>query len=87
MGMRKFYLLIRRLLYYLGKNKSEQDLVNHLNGKKFSDLDEALKKFVTMLNGDTEPDPGCMIYAERPEKHPPSSDELREDFPKKKTCF
>ena len=67
------------------KNQSEQDLANHLNEKKFSDLDEALKKFVTMLNGGTEPDPGCMIYAEKPGKHLPSSDQFRKDFPEKKT--
>jgi hypothetical protein len=69
----------------LAKNKSEQDLANHLNKKKFSDLDEVLKPFVTMLNDNIEPDAGCMIYAENPKKNPPSSEQLRKDFPGEKT--
>ena len=67
------------------KNESEQDLVDHLDGKKFSDLALVLKPFVTMLNGDIEPDAGCIIYAERPKKQPASSEQLRKDFPKSKT--
>ena len=62
-------------------HKTETQFCNALDKKKFSDLSEGLKRFVTLLNGNNEPDNACIIRCYSRTKNVPSSAQHKADFP------